>query len=49
MYEKKMLIYKIDNVKIIDVEFLSAEGDYFVKEGYYHDNPIDYFLEEMNN
>jgi hypothetical protein len=29
MYEKKNLAYKISKASILDVEYLSAEGDYY--------------------
>ena len=49
MYEKKNMTYKISKISMLDIEYLSAEGDYYSEHEKYHENPIDYFLNEMNN
>lgn len=36
-------------MKILDVEYLSAEGDFYNKDINSHDNPVQYFLDAMNN
>ena len=38
---------RLKEIRVFDIEFLSAEGDYDNGEQY-HENPIDYFLNAMN-
>lgn len=48
MYEKKNWSVKIPKSTLVDVEYLSSEGEYYNQQEKYHENPVDYFLDEMN-